>query len=349
MSRAVHQLIASASPFDAVTFQAIAWRDVVRDMGLDSEVFAADVDPRMRGVSRIRGLHRFGTREAAMLHYSIGSRVVDYALSLPPGRLGIYYHNITPGRMLASFSPVLARLCDEGRERLAGLATRVGVAAAVSAFNAHELEALGFADVTVVPLIVPVATDACPDRAVGKRVLTVGRVAPNKRIEDAIRAIAFLRAALVPDARLTVIGGWSGFERYRVALDRLIRALGLHDVVSFLGQVPDAVRDQAYDESAVYLCMSEHEGFCVPLVEAMARGVPVVARAAGAVPETVGRGALLLPDEDPAVAAEALAAVMGDPEIRQALKAGAKARLKDFATDTVRARVRSALAPLAGW
>jgi glycosyltransferase involved in cell wall biosynthesis len=177
-------------------------------------------------------------------------------------------------------------------------------------------------------------------------VLTVGRVSPSKRIEDVIRSVALLRRHLVPDARLEVIGGWEGDDGYRAALGRFTGGLGMTAAVRLRGRVSDAERDRAYASAGAYLCMSEHEGFCAPLVEAMARGLPVVARDAGAVAETLGGAGLVVPGRDPALAAEALACVLTDAAVRRALAARAEGRLEELAPERVERALVAALTPL---
>jgi glycosyltransferase involved in cell wall biosynthesis len=178
-------------------------------------------------------------------------------------------------------------------------------------------------------------------------VLTVGRVVPNKRLEVLLRAFALFQRAHAPEARLVLIGSWEGFEAYRDALDRLLERLGASGV-RFLGQVEDAERDRWYEQAAVYACTSAHEGFCAPLVEAMAAGLPVVAVGAAAVPETLGEGGLVLPDDDPCVFAEALAAVVADRTLRAGLRAGADRRLAELAPERVAQQLRAAVLELAG-
>jgi glycosyltransferase involved in cell wall biosynthesis len=199
----------------------------------------------------------------------------------------------------------------------------------------------------VVPLLLDVP--AAPPARSGEpapSVLTVGRVSPSKRIEDVVRAVAVLRRHLVPAARLDVIGSWEGEEGYRAALGRFVSRLGLDDAVRFHGRVSDADRDRAYAGAGAYLCMSEHEGFCAPLVEALGRGLPVVARDAGAVAETLGGAGLVLHGRDAALAAEALAAVLTGPDLRAELAARAARRLAELAPERVEAAMAAALEPL---
>lgn len=339
----LHQLIAAAAPADAVTTQALAWRALLARHGIEGRIHAEHVHPGLAG--EVQPLERFRAEPQArvLLRHSIGSRAVDVALGVPRERLSLVYHNITPAHLLEDHQPALARLCDEGRRALPALARAVHGAIADSRYNADELVRAGFPEPRVVPLLLDVA-----DRSGGRadiaapRVVSVGRVVPSKRLEEAIRAVALMRRWR-PEARLDLIGAWDGFERYRDALERFARRAGAADAVALRGRVGDAERDAAYDHAAVYLCTSAHEGFCAPLVEAMARGLPVVAHDAGAVAETLGGAGIVVPAGDAALTAEALTRVCDDAGLRSALRARASARLAELGPAAVAPQVLAAV------
>jgi glycosyltransferase involved in cell wall biosynthesis len=175
--------------------------------------------------------------------------------------------------------------------------------------------------------------------------LTVGRLAPNKRLEDVVKSFALFQRHRAPRASLVVIGSDLGFESYRRALDDLVERVGARRVF-FTGPISSAARDAWYRYADVYLSMSVHEGFCAPLIEALAHGLPVVARGAGAVPETVGGAGLVLDGDDPAVAAEAVHAAASSHSTREALYEAAEHRLSELRVDVLAPRIRAALAPL---
>lgn len=342
----VHQLLAAASPRDAVTGQAFAWRSALRSWGFGGDIVAEHVHPELAGaVRRLADADRLLADERVILHYSIWSAVVPAALAAG-GPLGVCYHNVTPGSLLRQHNPALADDCDRARGALTGLRGRVAALIADSAFNAAELREAGLGEAAVVPLLLDVDTPPDRDEDVtdSPLVLTVGRIAPNKRIEDVVKAFALLQRHHAPGATLAVVGSDSGFERYRATLERLVGRLGARGV-QFTGPVSDAERDDLYARAGAYLCMSEHEGFCAPLVEAMAAGVPVVARRAGAVPETLG-GAGLVIEPDLLLAAEALREVTSSVTTRRLLRAAAGRRLTELRPEAVRERLRAALDPL---
>jgi glycosyltransferase involved in cell wall biosynthesis len=342
----LHQLLATAAPADAVTNQALAWQTTLANAGAKGQIYAENIHPDLSG--RVEPLGRMARDEnaAAILRYSIWSAAADRAMEVPKERLAIVYHNITPAHLLADASPAIAALCERGRRELPRLADRVALAIADSAFNARELRAAGFPEPTVIPLLLTLAPPPPARRQVPPRVLSVGRIAPSKRIEDVIRTLAILRRHLVPDARCEIVGSAEGFESYQRSLERFAMRLGIDDSVCFRGRVADKELDVAYAEAGVYLSMSVHEGFCAPLLEAASRGLPVVARGAGAVEETLGGAGVVLPSGDCALAAEAIAAVLGDAALRRELRARAAARIAELAPATVERRIVETVRPL---
>jgi glycosyltransferase involved in cell wall biosynthesis len=343
----VTQAIAAAAPGDAVTNQAFAYDVLLREWGFETRIVAEHVHPSLAGrVRRLDGGGRAGLGgEPVILHLSIWSAAVRAALATP-GPLALVYHNITPGDLLRPVSPDIAAECDRARQALPALRGRTDVVVADSSFNADELAAVGI-DAEVVPLLLELDGPARPVRAEAgdpPTVLSVGRLAPSKRVEDAIGAFHLFQSVHAPRAELVLVGSEDGFAPYRAALGILVARLGVRGV-RFAGRVSDAERDALYARADAYLCMSEHEGFCAPLVEAMAHGVPVVARRAGAVPETVGGGGIVVERDLPLVA-EALAEVVSSPATRRGLAAGARRRLAELDPAVTARRLREVLAPV---
>lgn len=314
--------------------------------GVEGDVYAEHIHPDLHAQVRPIGTYHDSPSCAAVLRYSIWSAAAERALEVDRDRLALWYHNITPSPLLAEVNPEVAALCERGRNALPVVAAAAGVAIADSSFNGGELRAAGALDVSVVPLLLHVDDPPDPRSQPGHVILTVGRVVPNKRIEDAVRAVALVRARHLADATLVVVGSWEGFERYRDAVQRFAAELGVAGAVVLTGPVDDAERDRWYREAGAYVCTSEHEGFCAPLIEALVMGLPVVARAAGAVPETLGSAGLILPGADAALVAEALAAVLTDESLRRALSENARGRLAELSPARVEQRGRSALEPL---
>jgi glycosyltransferase involved in cell wall biosynthesis len=343
----IHQIVVAASPGDAVTNAALGYQTLLQRVG-PSGVFARYVDPRLEGQVFPLSVYEACAHPDDLLiyHVSIGEpEVVQFLLSRPE-RLVLMYHNITPARYFADLDPAFAGLLACGRQELELLRERAELALAVSAFNARELEALGYKDVRVCPL--PVDTAALravePDEATmaeleawdGPIVLFVGQLLPHKRPDLLLQAYHVLTTYLLPDAHLVLLGSARN-EKYGRALTELATEMNLHRA-----RVPGWVSTEQlaayYRQADVFATMSEHEGVCVPILEAMSFDLPVVARSFGAIPETMGSAGLLLPpEEDPFLIAEALAEVLGSVPLRSELTRRGRDRLTAFGIDVAQA------------
>jgi glycosyltransferase involved in cell wall biosynthesis len=344
---AVHQLLPAAVPYDAITGQAFAWRDQLRSWGRTSEIVAEHVHPDLLGT--VHRLDRRGERllnqGSVILHYAVWSGTVETALRAK-GPMGLCYHNITPGELLREFNPATADVCDRGRAALGVFRGRIDALITPSSFNAAELRDAGIGDAAVVPLLLNIPDDVRrrePSRE--PIVVTVGRIVPNKRLEDVIKGFTLYQRHRAPAASLVIVGADVGFERYRQALDVLVARIGARNVI-FTGPISSQARDAWYDRADAYISMSVHEGFCAPLIEALAHGVPVVARGEGAVPETLGGAGLVLDGADSPLVAEALHELVSSRPTRSALYDAADRRLAELKPDVLAPRMRSALAPL---
>ena len=344
---AVHQLLPAAWPRDAITEQAFAWRDLLAHWGYSSEIVSEHVHPDLLGsVHRLdRSARRLLNRGSVVIHYAVWSETVDAALRAK-GPVGLCYHNITPGDLLREFNPATADMCDRGRAELAVFRGRIDALITPSSYNAAELRDAGIGEAAVVPLLLDLP-DGVRRRAPSSEpvVMTVGRIVPNKRIEDVIKGFTLFQRHRAPAASLVVVGSDAGFERYRQALDVLVARLGTQNV-TFTGPISSEARDAWYDRADAYLSMSVHEGFCAPLIEALAHGAPVVARGAGAVPETLGGAGLLLDGADFPLVSEALYEVTSSRSTRDALYEAADRRLAELRPDQLAPRLHSALTPL---
>jgi glycosyltransferase involved in cell wall biosynthesis len=239
--------------------------------------------------------------------------------------LAVRYQNVTPDRWFRGVNDRLADAAVRGRADVERLAHRSAAAIAPSTYSADEARAAGFPAVAVVPILLPEAPAPAPalapvPPAAGPLIVTIGRIAPHKRIDEVLRVFACYRRGCAPTARLVVAGSDGGFEPYGRACRALADRLGVADAVDLAGVVSEAEKHALLAGADCYLACTEHEGFCVPLVEAMRAGVPIVARAEAAVPETVGRGGVVVATRDHAVLAELVHAVAGDPVARAAAR-----------------------------
>lgn len=347
MTRAVHQVISDFAFGDAMGIITLQTQEMLRALGFDSEIYADVVDPRLRDRCRpVAQMDRdVGDGDAVIYQLGIGSPVA-YRFARLRGPRIILYHNITPPAYFRDANPRVAARLVAAREQLAMLAPRVDLCAGVSRFNVEEMRLLGARRTAVIP---PVADL----RHLGPRpsrpsqpplLLFVSRVAPNKRHDDLIRVLAALRATAQPQARLAVVGRFDDTEDYLDSLRRLADDLGVADAVEFTGRLDNHAVGDLYARAAVFVSASEHEGFSVPLLEAMAFDVPVVAYAAAAVPDTVDGAGLLLRNKDPLVWAAVVDRAITDSALRAGLVAAGRRRLQDFTPEAVRGSLAAALA-----
>ncbi len=326
----VHQLLAALSYGDAIGNEALAIQRQLRSAGHESDIFAEMVHPRVAHLARPLWEYRevSAPDTVCVFHFSIGSaagRLIHHA----PDRLVVVYHNITPAHFFLGFHPHLAGLCHHGRRELAAFAPRAELGLGDSEFNRRELEEAGFARTGVLPIVLDLSLYERPPSPVVRRlhddgrtnVLFVGRIIPNKRVDDVIRSFAVFQKWLRPRSRLLLVGDHRGFERYLDRLQELVRELRVDEVV-FTGHVDDDELYAYYRVADAFLCLSEHEGFCVPLQEAMHFGLPVVAYDAGAVRETLRGGGVLLREKGPERVAEILDRLTRGSELRRAVLAG---------------------------
>jgi glycosyltransferase involved in cell wall biosynthesis len=351
----IHQWVPAAHRGDAIGDSARAVRDMLRRMGHDSDLFAMTIDDDMRDEARPFTDAAATGGDVTIFHFALPSAMTEAFASLR-GRKVLQYHNITPAAFFAPYDAGLFRLAALGRRELATLAGRVDLALGDSDFNRQELESLGFARTGVLPIAVNTAriTDAPPrpalERILGDgliNILFVGRIVPNKRIEDHIRLAEMYKRYVDAYYRFIFVGRYDGLPRYYAQIRALVEQYEmLPDRFWFTGPVPDDDLAAFYRWADAYVSLSEHEGFCVPLVEAMAADVPIVAYAAGAVPETLGGAGLLFAPKDLEVAAELLGSVVYDRGVREGVLEGQRRRLQDFAPARIESRLRDVIAEL---
>jgi len=349
----INQVLVSASPGDAITNSAFELRDLLRRIS-PSEIFARNIHPAL--ADEVIDLSKYfllasprPRDDLLMYHASIGDPEVFGFVAERPERLVLVYHNISPAAAFAPYEPGFAGLLDAGRRDLAFLKSRVTLALCDSAFNASELIALGYEDVRVSPLIVDprslhgVELDDGTTRHLnevveGPVVLFVGQILPHKRPELLVHAFHALVTYLIPEAHLIMVGS-PRLPRFAGAVQQQIVELGLHRAWMTGAVAPETLRS-FYEWAQLFVTASDHEGFCVPLLEAMSFDLPIVARATTAVPETLGGAGLLLdPGDSPLVMAEAWAEVLTGEGVRDALVAKGHERLDEFDPDHARRQI----------
>ena len=336
MSR-VHQVLSGAGPVDAVTTQALEYRRLFAQWDMEGEVHAAAIEPAVR--VQVKPLKELEPEPADLLlfHYSAYAPRLEPLLDWPQRKL-LVYHNVTPAEWLWEHQPHVATLCALGRDHLPRWAQGVDVAAAVSEYNARDLRDAGAREVRVVPILLEAEEFEAFAHAHdgGPQILSVGRLAPHKRPELVLEAFELYRLACAPDARLHMVG-----EPLSPGYERDLRAAA-GEGVTIHGRLPQDELNHLWGHADVFLTLSAHEGFCVPLLEAFHAGVPVVASPNGGMPE-VAADAALWADDDPAVVAELLDLAVRDKELRSELIARGNGRAETYAYEAVAAKLRSAI------
>ena len=274
------------------------------------------------------------TRSTVILQHGIGSQLAEIVIEQELPTI-LNYHNITPSKYVEYWYPELCHGVKWGREQLRKLIPSTRLAIADSKFNARELRQAGYEDVVVSPILwqmpasrgVDFLNRSCSTRG-SDTVLFVGRITPNKCHHDLIAAFALL-SRVRPRSRLVFIGEASPVL-YQESLEALTDRLGLHNRVIFAGKVSDEDLHNWYQVSDIFVSASEHEGFGVPLVEAMANGLPVVAYDAAAISEIVGVAGIILNDKRPANLAVAIDRVISDRELRAVLRSRGMQSVQQF-------------------
>ena len=338
----VDQVIPSLASRDAIGVSSLNLRAGLRAAGIDSDIYYGSFTPDVEHEGRpVTELGRAGRDRWLLYQASIGSPVYDILAARSEPKL-VNYHNITPASLLREWEPAVAYEASLGRTQLARLAEQSRFAVADSAFNESELLALGYHGTAVVPLLIDMhAKSDEPDpelaahlaarkaREGGADLLYVGKISPHKAPHDLVKMLDVLRRSDDPAARLHLIGSPLG-ETYEPALRAFIDELGLVDVVNLAGSVSGAELEAYFRAADVFVMASDHEGFCVPLGEAMGHGVPIVAYGVTAVPETVAGAGLVLPDKSPVPFAAAVGRVLRDPELRTVLATAGRDRAAGF-------------------
>ena len=357
--RAVHQVVPVLLHADAIGDETRAIRDGLRARGFASEVFAlpqlrqpANLDPSALPIESLLALRGDERPMAVLYHFAVGSPATSLlaASGLP---VVLIHHNITPPRWFRMIDPDHEVAVAAAKAQLPALRGHVALALGDSEFNRRELDAMGFVPNGVLPILL----DPQPYRdhrpgplhkeiSAAPTLLSVGRVAPNKCIEDCIRLFAAYRAGVAPPARLWIAGDDTRLPVYRDGLGRLVTALHLDDSVRFLGRVSQQELVDCYRGAAAYVSMSEHEGFGVPLLEAMVCELPILAFPSTAVPFTLGGAGLQVPVKDFPLMAEALGLLLGDPTALADHVDRGRRRAAELAPERTLDHLLAVLAPL---
>lgn len=347
----IHQFVHTLSYGDAISSEVLALKRCFNELGIESEIYSINTHPRYKGVCHDYRdfIQQCGNdfNGSVILHYSLGSPLNDLYLSLEKARRSLIYHNLTPPHWFEGINPIIVSDIERGMEELPKLCSYTDLLIADSTFNASELKALGF-DAQVLELTIdPTRWDMPANQGIaslvksepGIHLLHIGRFAPNKKIEDIIKVFYFLHHHIDKRSRLWLAGIDIDTELYSFAVKRLVQELHLSHVVNFVGCLDDSEIRALYENCSAYICMSEHEGFCLPVVEAMHFGLPVVAYSSSALPDTIGSGGILLKEKRFPEIAELISKISSDPQLRNRLIEQGHTRVGELSYDIFKKNV----------
>ena len=380
---AVHQFVPALLPRDATGDHTLALRETFRAAGWESDIYVEAAHDELLGEATYFEQYPDHAKPGDILLYqlSTGSPVAEF-LAARPETLVLDYHNITPASFYEGWEEHTADKVALARHQVAELAPKATLGIADSAFNAAELRGFGCPETTVVPILCDIAawsgqpdpveaarlaarrrggTSPVPgtssDAATGLGIRTdsgtgtgtvllfVGRLSPNKAQHQLVEALWFYRRWYDPEARLRLVGP-ATTKSYAEAVLSFAAELGLADAVERGERLTQAELAAWYADADLFVCLSDHEGFCIPLLEAMHFDLPIVAFGAGAVPETLGQAGVLLDTKRPSVVAAAIDRVRNDTELAARLAAAGHDRLETFAIPNTRARFIEVLGAL---
>jgi glycosyltransferase involved in cell wall biosynthesis len=340
----IHQFHSGSAYGDAVTNAMLFIQNMLTKFGFESQVYVERVAPELK--SRLNSYKKLALddKDVILIHHSMGHDLDDFVTGLP-GKKILVYHNITPAEFFAD-NERFRHYAAKGREQLKRFRPYMAACICDSRLNAAELLEIGYENVWELPLLTaldnlpskPWDSNVVHDAAETLTLLFVGRISPNKCQEDLIAIARILRIMLDQPFQLVLVGGYSRLDTYFRKLAALVKAEGLEKQVRFMGKVPDAQLYGWYRAADIFVCMSAHEGFGVPLIEAMAFDVPVIAYKSSSVPDTLGKAGIRVARKDPKAVAALISILVRDRAMKRALIEDQRRRVADFSTPVLETR-----------
>lgn len=336
----IDQFIHTLQYGDAITGEALTIKRILNEMGHSSEIYSLHSHHLLKNLSK--KMNEYESSDGLILHYSLNSPQNEVYIKSSCKNKFLIYHNLTPESW---YMPYNGRVYDDlvlGKSHLPNLINETNFCLADSSFNASELKEFKPKSLEVLPLLIdPKRWESSPNSGIiealkaqgGKNILHVGRIAPNKQIEEIIKAFYFYHHKFCKNSRLWLVGHDIDTEIYSFELRKLIIDLSLTEAVQFTGSVSDDELQGFYSASDAYICMSAHEGFCVPIIEAMHHNLPVVAYNSSAIGETLGKAGILLDDLNPLKTAIALDKAISDQNVRTSLIRAGHDQVKNFSIE----------------
>lgn len=340
----IYQVLPVFAYGDAIGNDTMALHSTIQGAGYETHIFAERIsDNRIpKDICSPISELRVETDDIIIYHLSTGSEL-NYKIVTYNCRVILKYHNITPAVFFDGYNRKLFRNCKQGLEAVRFLKDKVEYVLADSGYNRNDLQNMGYmCKIDVLPILIPLDDyKQQPNQKVieqyqdGKtNIVFMGRVAPNKKQEDIIAAFAMYKKYYNSASRLILVGTYSGMEQYYGQLNQYVQEMRIDDVI-FTGHIPFDEVLAYYHVADCFLCMSEHEGFCVPLVEAMFFNIPIIAYNSTAIGETLGDAGWLLEEKKPILTASVMNRILTDHTVRENMLWNQQNRLKDFAYEKV--------------
>ncbi|MDR1674494.1 MAG: glycosyltransferase [Oscillospiraceae bacterium] len=343
------QLLPTLLPGDAVSNNVLAIADVLTQHGFENDIVTCnDIKRNPQITEKVQQIMpgeylRQTDADVFIYHMAIGSELTDFVIDADVKKKIMIYHNITPAEFYKNL-PLLSADCINGRKQLQKLAEHIDFGIGVSEYNKSELDALSYKKTASIPLIMDLEdyTNTKPSRTVMDKytddgfvnILFVGRIAPNKKHEDVIASFHVYNRYINPKSRLFLVGSYNSTENYHYTLKKLVDSNGIKNVI-FTGHIPFNEIIAYYRVSHLFLCESEHEGFCVPLVEAMLFDLPILAYHSTAIPYTLGNSGIMFTEKNHKLIAELINAVLTNETLKNEIVAGQRRRLEDFSREKI--------------
>ena len=342
------QIVASLNFGDAVGNDVRAIARALNEAGYATGIFTMAVHPKIKdeGVYLINMLPELNENDLIIYHYATADELADI-IKEAPCKVVLRYHNVTPPAFFHGYDEGAEKVTREGLDEIADLKDAIDYGIVVSDFNKKDLIDMGYqCPIAVAPILIPFKDyEQEPDKDVVTRysdgktnIVFVGRIVPNKKFEDVIACFAAYKEKYDPTARLFLVGNYQETDLYYQYLQDVIKKCGVEDVI-FPGHIAFNAILAYYKIADLFLCMSEHEGFCVPLVEAMFFETPIVAYASTAIPGTLGGSGVLVETKEPEAVAEKMHQVITDQAYREEIIEKQKRRLEDFSYDRIKEQI----------
>jgi len=355
----IDQIIPSIVQYDAVSNHTFAMQKILKEMGFASEIYVDIIGPGCESrVYDLSELEKYNSSDRILIYqYSIGSRAANYFMAAK-GRKLVDYHNIAPAHFFNKWLPPLAAESVLGRSQMAPLSKISAFAFADSQYNADELVDAGFGKVEVLPVLIDannleeqpnqrlLSSLKSHSKSKGAKWLFVGQIAPHKAQHNLIKAFYCYLKAYDTEAHLYIVGKEMG-NLYRDAVMNFANEINLANSVTFTGSVTSSELVSYYRGCDVFVSLSEHEGFCVPIIEAMNQGIPVVAYGKAAVPETLGDAGIILDNNDPYEIAAAVNLLLNDSSLREDLISKGKKNVERYSLHATEEKFKSIIRDVA--